>query len=139
MALIRALSGSSGGGGFTETTLWSNSNPSANFSADDYSLSDDFRNYTYLKFVSNLSTSNTTKTYCIISVEDFLKCDRTLYANTYPLAWTGGCVGGYTYARYSAFFSANGYQKIFFHNAYAVTNSAVSNGYIIPVEIIGLK
>lgn len=128
MALFRC---GGGAGAPTETTLWTNSAPSTAFLTTTVTLSDDITNYDYIKVVGNSSTSDTKKTYAMISVDDFL-----LTASTVQPIIIQGDVSTTRGAR-SVQYATN--TTVLIDDAYAVGGSGKNNGAAIPVQIIGIK
>ena len=54
----------------TETVLWTNSDPTASFSAQTVTLSDSLLNYKYLKIVYRSSNTNTVDYYTLYPIVD---------------------------------------------------------------------
>lgn len=66
-----------GEGTFQETELWQNSAPTASFSAQSVTLSDDITNYDYIRVYWRYSTSDTTESSELMSVSDFQQSETT--------------------------------------------------------------
>lgn len=66
MAFIRC-----GGGGMTETTLWTNPSTSSSLAAGDVTLSQSIANFDLLKFEFNYSTSDTTNIITYVDVPTY--------------------------------------------------------------------
>ena len=137
MALIRALSGSSGGGGLTPTTLWSNNSPTSNFPASGntitVTLSDDIDNYEYIKIKARRGTSDATEYAVIYSVEDFKKLNNATGASAGALAYN------YNSSNSVRIFYYTSNTSVTFELNKAVNATGTARTGAIPLEIIGLK
>ena len=65
MAYIRCETGG-GTPSMTETTLWTNSTPSSNFTGKDITLSEDYTTFTYIKIEYKAATTKNTSTYLLV-------------------------------------------------------------------------
>ena len=138
MALIRATSGSGGGGSLTPTTLWTNTatiTSSYTFAGQSVALSDDIDNYDYLKFTfirRNTQTSN--KYSVIVSVEDFKGTSAS--ASKFRGSVCSNDGSGNPYAR---LFYYNSDTSVQFGAVTKVGGSDNDNANNIPMLIEGLK
>ena len=135
MALFRTSSG--GGGGMTETVIWTNPSPSSSFSEQDIALSNDYNNYDLIKIYYKISSADTiadiSSSYIYIPMEDFLK---TLYSFTPQILYGLAAIkNGYQYHRAIAANNYNGKRWISFYTCYRAQVSASYNGYCIPTKI----
>lgn len=111
--------GSSGG-----KTLWTNSNPSANFVAQTITLSDSVDNYDHFVIECNQATSNTTKFYA--------------YGKKNSNGWfAAGLKSDYSYARYFSFTANN--NQLYFDNCGIIGQATTINNVLIPVKVYGYK
>lgn len=114
--------------GLEETTLWTNSSPSSNFSAQTINLSKSMDNFDYLRFEFNLATNDTKKTIVIVPVDWF----KTTASNSN----VGGCAF-YSSTPRSRIFYYSSTTAVYFNNGYSSGTPAAST--CIPVSIKGLK
>lgn len=133
MAYVRC---SSGGGALSETTLWTNANPtSAMAQGATMPLSQAYTNFNYIKIVYRLSTTNATECSVI-----------------YPISEVTASVSGATERRMGIqAYLTNNYARIIYRpdnattdsltisNARQLQGSGTSTTNLIPTEIIGLK
>lgn len=134
MAFIRASQGG-GGGALSETTLWTNTAPTASFAAQSRALdSGSISDYTYLKFKFNYNNAADQSTLphiidVIVSVEDFKKSATGNLTSRIAAIMTNNSAGTY-------------YRQMYWvdntHVGFLSVNSNVNNS-LIPTEIIGLK
>lgn len=127
------------GGGMTETLLWENPNPTADFSASTVTLSDNLSNYDYIKFVAYRNKSSRTgiNVYEIIVNRDSFVKVQSQYA-----------YGGSYFCFYAKYGNTNEYKRpvryssdtgIYFLNCTSLNSSGTTNSYCIPAAIYGLK
>lgn len=124
MAYIRC-----GGGGMTETTLWTNFSPSSSFEAQTRILNQDYTNFPYIRFYYRGSTSNTEERSVMIAKDDFT--GKTLVFG-----------GNFDFTNSKARSCYNsGSDKIYFSSSYELKSSSqsASGSYIIPTKITGVK
>jgi hypothetical protein len=60
---------------YTETLLWENSSPTSQFTSDSLTLSDNIKNYDYLKVYWRFSTTDNTTNFIIVNVNEFLQTE----------------------------------------------------------------
>lgn len=60
-----------GGGALSETTLWTNSAPTSNYSGGTVDLSDSINNYQYIGMYCKFSTSDATEYFCFLKTSAF--------------------------------------------------------------------
>ena len=125
MAFIRC----GGGGGMTETTLWTNSSPSSNFSSQTVSLNQSYTGFDYIRFYYRGSTSNSEVRSCMIAVSDFTGKTFAFGGNfNFDNSKCRGCYN-------------SGSSQIYFSYSYELKSSSQtsSSAYIIPTKITGVK
>ena len=120
---------------YTETSLWTNSSPTSSFTSQTVTLSQSIDNYKYVKIKFRLSTSNSTTSETIYSVDDF-----KAYTSTTALGISGGIIGqpvaSQGYVRKVIYSSAT---QIQFDTAYRLAVNDANTSYLIPLEILGLN
>ena len=125
-----------GGGGATETPLWTNSNPTSNFDAGTtpLSLSDDISNYDELKIEYCKSTSATSTLFYIkFPIADFLS--RGVDDGRYAI---GGRIDGVSdMAR--TIYKGSSNNQLHIGPCYYMYGTTVNNAYYIPLNIYGVK
>lgn len=135
MALYRC------GGGtktLTETTLWTNSSPTANFAAQDVTLSQSMRNFDYLKVTYKLEKTSSDVLGCAIKPVSEI-------VNTVTQVSTGDHFGisiGYSGsgARLRLLlYKSDTTLNITTNLAVASSSTADRNNQLIPMQIIGIK
>ena len=105
------------GGGVQMTLLWTNPDPTANFSAQ--TVQGDFSGYDFfIVFFSFTSCGN---------------CGASICGKTNKYSISGKAASGTAYSRYVTFSSAGAV----FETGYAGSSSGA--GYAIPLEIVGVK
>ena len=120
-----------GGGGLTETTLWTNSSPSSTFSAQSVSVGD-LTPYDYIKIVWRWSTSDATTWEILIP-------NTTATTMKYGF---GGATMSASQARYRycTFAKTTGVSMSFSNSVLHSSSAQTTSGaYIIPTKIIGVK
>ena len=135
MALYRT-----GGGGMSETTLWTNSSPTANFSLSTITLSQGISSFDFIKiiFVGNKSAYSSGSEY-----RQELICPASGLVNAVSTA---------SYCRPSIMGRASGTSNYFaraltyvsntslqIDDAVRVKGTGTSNDICIPLQIVGLK
>lgn len=127
------LYGSVQGGSLTPTTLWTNNNPTSNFSTQTVNLtSGSFSNYDYIQFYFRLSTTDSSEMSVIVPKAVWTNCTD---ADGKPkvVGYFRGSSSVYRF-RTASYLSNT---SCAFGNCLAVTTTA--NGYTIPTSIVGLK
>lgn len=118
----------------TETTLWTNSSPTSNFSGQNISLSDDIDNYDWLKIKYRWSTSDSTESSTIVEVSEFKKSSSS---NDTLRPWNiGGRFGSTGYLRMPYYVSDT---QINIPNCCPYNTNSTNNGRVIPTKVIGIK
>lgn len=115
--------------GFIETTLWTNSAPTSNFSGD-VTLSESISNFTYIAIDFRLSTSNTTSSRVIIPSADLLT-----YVGDYSIR---GVLAMRTTSNAYRLFTCTSATVLDFQGAKNSSGTTVNN-YCIPTYIKGLN
>jgi hypothetical protein len=123
------------------TTLWTNANPTAEYSGGDVTLSDDINNYDYIKIkaaLNNGTWSNILSSFSI-EVSEFIKSlsDNSGYINS-----IAGRHLTTTTINYSRFVQYKGATTVNISQCIMTTGTtsiAVRNGAMIPLQIIGCK
>lgn len=128
-----------GGGSATETVLWTNPSPTAEFGKKSVTLSDDINNYDYIAveyIYSKSSVDETEKSKSIMSVADFKEGGIGTSVSRTCMAL------GIINASNSSFTRQVWYQNdttIQISACYAMTNTTIANGNAVPLQIIGIK
>lgn len=140
MAFYRAAIGG-GGGGQTETTLWTNSAPTSNFNTQDVPLSDDYTNYKSIRIYYRYSTTDSTETYIEYdkSIIDGWVTKGTTPPAFAPLGSIAFMYGGNQFVR-PIRRGANGATNTFYvYIAYRMNTSGNTQSYGIPTKITGIN
>ena len=130
-----------GGGGqkYTETSLWTNPNPTSSFDAQTTTLSESMDNFMYLKFVYKVyadAATNPTNNV-IISVEDFKTTNYTSGTVSLGLTAAASASGtNYIWSRV-AYYASN--TTIGFSSARSAGANSTNNARSVPTEILGLN
>jgi len=135
MAFIRA---NSGGGDLSETTLWTNPNPSASFSAQTVTLSQSITNFKYIAFTYARNIDSLSDVHRVIyPVSDVQKwaTSSSEVNKTYGMIIARGSSGN-SYNR-PIFYASD--TTINFRNSTLFSNSTIFNGSNVPLAIIGMK
>ena len=123
------------GGGMSETVLWTNSNPTSDYTSGTVTLSQDMDNFKYLAFVWRTSKENATLMSAIYSVEDVKKSVNPSRLVT-PHILIGSWDGASTYSRIIRYVSDT---SVSLSLAYRLSYTATRNDVVLPYQIIGLK
>lgn len=115
----------------TETTLWTNSAPTANFAAQDVTLSQSLANFDYVKiqYAKTKSKTSDVQMSIIIPYSDFL--------HTISSEDNGRLTGALYY--YSTYRRFNYVSNTTIHFTGAASGSTAYNDYCVPTKISGLK
>lgn len=124
------------GGALKDSTLWTNANPASAFAYQEVTLSDSIDNYDFIAFYYRGSTSNSTESFIIVSVDEFKKssASTTITAPRFMMAFYITGDGGYDKP---AIYSSP--TKVLYGTSYKTGASTYNNGMIIPTRIVGLK
>lgn len=125
-----------GGGSMSETTLWTNATPTADFAAATVNLSDNISNYDYIVIEANFSKSENNSLTYIYKASELPNCTQ---GGTYPVM----CVANYYNSRYY-------YRLIYYVSDTSVSvgtckyntgngTAANYNSGCIPLTIKGMK
>ena len=127
-----------GGGTLKETTLWTNSSPSATFAEQTVTLSDNISNYDYIKIEWCESTSAlTNKSSIMVSASEFTRNKNPYYnAHDTTPAILGRGANNVSYLRYIAYESDT---QVLFGHALRGNATGVDNTFTIPLNIYGVK
>ena len=126
-----------GGGKMEETTLWTNPDPSINFTAQAVTLSDDINNYDFLKVTYAFYKTNLNKTAEVIySIDEVKKLAAA--AGNFKGA-TAFYNSGSTGTVYSRSFSYTSNTELYFYNMQQINGTGSDNGNGIPLKISGMK
>lgn len=129
----------------TETVLWTNPDPTANFSTTNVDLSQAYTNFTKLRFYFTMRTTVQTP---VTSVEYFVKDivenwqvgGSSVGSNTYKQRGTMTLItGGNTYNRYIMKDADDTPTKIYIINSYRHSDASASSAYCIPIKITGIN
>lgn len=125
-----------GGGRYKETSLWTNSAPTSNFSGQNVTLSDNIDNYKYVSIKYRGSVSVADEANVIVSVSDLKKSVGHNSTNHIAIETGAQYSSGTIVSRMVTYVNST---TIGFSMAYQL-NSATSNaGWCIPLEILGLN
>ena len=128
-----------GGGKYTETSLWTNPNPTSDFANQTVTLSESMDNFKYLKFVYKVyadAASNPTNEV-IIPVEDFKTTNYTSGTVSLGLSSAANASGtNYLWSRV-AYYASN--TTITFSSTRATGANSTNNARSVPTEILGLN
>lgn len=121
----------------TETTLWTNSDPTVNFTANDVTLSDSIANYDYIKISYTLMTSQSTIYSTIYPASDVMawRTGSTASGDYKPEGILAGRSSG-NYKR-EIFYISN--TKLHFNNGTGINSTTGDARMLIPTKISGLK
>ena len=136
MAYIRCESGSKTPS-MTETTLWTNATPTANFDSQTVTLSENITNYDYIKFEWCANKTHVSVTCSmLIPVSDWITTNSD-YNKTWVCLCGGdsGSTSGHRGGR-GAYYSAD--NKVRFNNAHHLEGSGYTNNMAIPLAIKGV-
>lgn len=123
-----------GGGRYTETSLWTNSAPTSNFADQNVTLSDSITNYKYIAIRIRFSTTESASATTIVSTSDFVTMTNTTTSG-HPLCFVGGRYSN-VYERAVYYVDAT---TVKFGSSFQQNSTSVSNGTVIPLEILGLN
>ena len=125
------------GGSMKSTLLWSNSNPSSSFTAQDVNLADSISNYDYIKFTFCVSTTSTSNVgYNIYPASYVLQTRTGTDSNPGFIFYIGGLYRNYQTGRWCYHYSDT---KLYIgHNNYSGTGGG-DNALVIPLSITGMK
>ena len=133
MAYIRC-----GGGGMTETTLWTNPSPSSSLAGGDVTLSQSIANYDLLKFTWRYSTDDTTSIITYVDVPTYRANSKSASGsagkgiNPSCLIYTGSA----NYVR-TCYYTSD--TKTYIGVCGRVGSSSTSNTSVILKSIKGIK
>ncbi len=119
------------GGTLKETVLWTNPTPTAIFEKQTVTLPDNISNYSYLKIVSRLSTSNSNSGSFLIPTDEFKAEENNMSG------W--GSALKDTSIWYQRLFTKDGDTGVLISAGGRRGGTGSYNGYAIPISIIGLK
>lgn len=135
MAEVLASLKKIGGNGeqYTETVLWTNPSPTADFAAQTVTLSNSIDNYKYIKIKYCFSKSYNTGNYLsdyIISVDEFKKAP-------YPEA-SGTARLNFSFARMNTS-NVAGYRRFYYASSTTIRFGSTDTNALIPLEILGIN
>ena len=133
MAFIRC-----GGGGVSETTLWTNSSPSSSLSGGDVTLSQSIANFDLLKFEFNYSTSDSQNLITYVDVPTF-RANSKSASGTAGKGINPSCLiytGSANYAR-TCYYTSD--TKVYIGTCSRIGSSGNSNTSLILKYIKGIK
>jgi len=141
MAKIRAMIGI-GGSQPTETVLWTNPSPTADFESQPVNLTkngvaESIQNYDYIKVTYKFSKSDadSTAVSALMSVADFTYCTNDSTARK-PKFVMGAKLDNYSNARF-VFYATDTTVK--FGSSARCNQSGFNAAYVTPLKIIGVK
>lgn len=129
-----------GGGKYTETSLWTNSSPTSNFSGQDVTLSESIDNFKYIavKFKSTTTSSSDSQMATVIYKVEDVKKATSPSAALQPVSAFGNLNSGNTNYNYR-YIVYKGSTTLFIANAYSINASGSNSALAIPLEILGLN
>ena len=129
----------SNSGNEIEKTLWTNPNPTAAFSAQNVTLSDNYTNYKALRIYYRYSGSDSTEMSVIYKKEDINNWyDGTSSSGISPV---GGLTYRYNTNTYTRIVRRTGpavKNELYITHAYALGTSGTGTSYGIPTKITGI-
>ena len=124
-----------GGGKYTETSLWTNPNPTSSYAGgSNITLSGSVDNYKYIMIRYRVSTSIATEMRDIVSVDDLKKSLATTNAPQWSFQARPS-----TSAYYERFIVYVDSTTVLIRPAYQLNASGTDNTVAIPLEILGLN
>lgn len=117
----------------SETTLWTNSAPTNDFSAQTVTLSDSIQNYKAIRIYYRISKTVSDTYYVDFPKELVL---NSLNANDKPNMVIAAINSNLTYIRIIRYDSNTTYE---IKDAYRINASGTQNAAVIPTKICGLK
>lgn len=127
-----------GGGSMSETSLWTNNEPTSNFAAQTVTISDDIDNYSYIGIEYEFSTAVTTLTNKVFFPVDLFKTYR-FNGNTQHAFGAFGMqnsTSNLMYARVAYYVSDT---SVGFSSGYGINRAYENAASMVPLKIIGLK
>lgn len=122
-------------GGFSETTLWTNSSPTSSFAAQSVTLSQSIQNFDYIRINYNLTKSNSTSGQ-VVYPSSYLASLTATSGNRINAGLTGGLNNNGNWVRT---ITAPSNTSIAFTTATRGASSSSSSDNLIPTSIVGLK
>ena len=128
----------------TETTLWTNSDPTANFEQGDITLSQAYTNFKKIRIYyvprTNILTPEVYTEYLVSDIVSYWRLgNETLGGgNAKPQGAFSSMYGSALYTRYVAKDENNTSTKLRFWRAYKVSDGSTSQALCIPTKITGL-
>lgn len=134
MAEVLASLKKIGGNGeqYTETSLWTNPSPTANFAGQIVELSDNISNYKYIAVKWKDSTSVDQVGEIVLDSANFMTQASSPNFYNFPAMVSSN----QSYTRAVAYNSAN---KIQFGQCYRLGQTTTNNAYSVPTEILGIN
>lgn len=129
-----APSEKSGGGTLKETVLWTNLAPTSSFDAQTVTLSQSIEDFQYVAVYNRVSTSNTSESYVMCTVDEFKNFTST---GTHTQMALGVRLNGDRSFARTVYYSNT--TQIRFGTAYEMMATSGNNAYVIPTKIVGLK
>lgn len=127
MAFYPAWGGGGGGSG-AETTLWTNANPTSNYTSGTETLSQSMGNFTYLKIVYRQSTTDSDEMATLVPVSNLGNADARI-----SISWN---VSSTIWSRNIAKVSDT---SVSIGISYKQAGANQGNANVIPLSIIGVK
>ena len=134
-------SGGGSGGGFSETLLWTNPDPTANQGVgSELTLSDSVLNYDYIKIKFGVTGSSSEKPY--VKSVLFPSDEITIFPSSTAALFMVGAKDLFTgkiYARHIYYKSSSSTSILACSNAMVCQESGIDNKKAVILEISGLK
>lgn len=138
-----------GGGGLSETILWTNPDKGVTyypaFAAQTVTLKDSISNYDYLKFVcirGHRTSNPNDRINTIIARQDFVNYCSTPGSSDYnglAISVKKGDTNSTQYYRYAHYYSNTQVKFLAAIGQTSTGRGSTSNDYLVPINIIGLK
>lgn len=135
--ILCSLRKKSGGGTMTETTLWTNPSPTADFATQSVNLSDNISNYDYIEIEACFSKSETTKIMSYLYKAS--EVSGSVFNTVHPIIYIGNYYSNKYYYRPFNYSSDTSFS---IGTCKTNTGSGSASNYnagCIPLTIKGLK
>lgn len=121
-----------------ETVLWTNPSPSANFSAQSVTLSDDYSKYEYIGVYSKASPTDTRVYFNLYKKEDVDKTTATAGSTAYGGLGSVIQSGNYKQSYFRSFYKTSD-TTFYFNDGVYGGDGTNSPRYGIPTKIVGCR
>ena len=126
-------------GGMTETVLWTNSDPTASFSAQTVTLSDSLKNYKYFKVVYRSSNTGDIDFYVLFPVLGSDGEFMYYVGNSHAKGCISYNISNGTARQRRLYINNTDGTEVGFTACQNVTSTTTANGTLIPIAIHGVN